>query len=171
MPTGRTSIETTWLPPDKRSHAFHHIRTEIKKGHQVFVICPLVEDSEAIQSRAAIEEYTRLCEQEFPDLANRILLLHGRMKGDEKEKVMRAFANHEADILVSTAVVEVGIDIPNATAMIIEGAERFGLAQLHQFRGRVGRGAYPSFCYFLTILLMKQNNVCQSLKTQLMVFH
>ena len=150
MPTGRTSIETTWLPPDKRSHAFHHIRTEIKKGHQVFVICPLVEDSEAIQSRAAIEEYTRLCEQEFPDLANRILLLHGRMKGDEKEKVMRAFANHEADILVSTAVVEVGIDIPNATAMIIEGAERFGLAQLHQFRGRVGRGAYPSFCYLLS---------------------
>lgn len=150
MPVGRTSIETKWLPPNKRLNAFNHVRTEINKGHQVFVICPLVEDSEAIQSRAAIEEYTRLCEQEFPDLANRILLLHGRMKGDEKEKIMRAFANHEADILVSTAVVEVGIDIPNATVMIIEGAERFGLAQLHQFRGRVGRGTYPSFCYLLS---------------------
>jgi len=150
MPIGRTSIKTKWLPPNKRINAFNHVRTEINKGHQVFVICPLVEDSEAIQSRAAVEEHTRLSEQEFPDLAKRILLLHGRMKGDEKEKIMRAFANHEADILVSTAVVEVGIDIPNATVMVIEGAERFGLAQLHQFRGRVGRGTYSSFCYLLS---------------------
>ncbi len=150
MPAGRTSIETKWLPPNKRASAFQHVRSEIEEGRQIFVICPLVEDSEAIQSRAAIEEYTRLCEQEFPDLAERILLLHGRMKGDEKEKIMRAFANHEADILVSTAVVEVGIDIPNATIMVIEGAERFGLAQLHQFRGRVGRGSFRSFCYLLS---------------------
>ena len=149
LPPGRTPIETHWLPPDRRSEAFGHVAAEITAGRQAFVICPLVEGSEAVQSRAASEEYERLQREEFPELADRILLLHGRMAARTKDKTMRAFSGHEADILVSTAVVEVGIDIQNATVMVIEGADRFGLAQLHQFRGRVGRGEHGSFCYLL----------------------
>lgn len=149
MPAGRVPIETKFLPPIQRVEAFQHIRAEVAAGRQAFVICPLVEGSEAIESRAATEEYERLRTEQFPELAERILLLHGRMPAREKDRVMRAFAAHEADILVSTAVVEVGIDVPNATVMVIEGADRFGLAQLHQFRGRVGRGEYPSHCYLL----------------------
>jgi ATP-dependent DNA helicase RecG len=150
MPAGRTPIETKWLAPHQRVDAFGHVRREIEAGRQVFVICPLVEDSEAIQSRAATEEYERLRTQEFPERADRIALLHGRMASRDKDAAMRAFADGEMDILVSTAVVEVGIDIPNATVMVIEGADRFGLAQLHQFRGRVGRGEHASFCYLLS---------------------
>ena len=150
MPPGRTAIETKWLAPNQRADAFGHVRREIEAGRQVFVICPLVEDSEAVQSRAATEEYERLRTQEFPELAERIALLHGRMSSKDKDAVMRAFAAGETDILVSTAVVEVGIDIPNATVMVIEGADRFGLAQLHQFRGRVGRGEHASYCYLLS---------------------
>ncbi len=150
MPPGRTPIETKWLAPNQRADAFGHVRREIEAGRQVFVICPLVEDSEAIQSRAATEEYERLRTQEFPEWADRIALLHGRMSSKDKDAAMRAFADGETDILVSTAVVEVGIDIPNATVMVIEGADRFGLAQLHQFRGRVGRGEHASFCYLLS---------------------
>jgi ATP-dependent DNA helicase RecG len=150
MPAGRTPIETKWLAPNQRADAFGQVRREIEAGRQVFVICPLVEDSEAIQSRAATEEYERLRTQEFPELAERITLLHGRMSSKDKDTAMRSFANGETDILVSTAVVEVGIDIPNATVMVIEGADRFGLAQLHQFRGRVGRGEHASYCYLLS---------------------
>jgi ATP-dependent DNA helicase RecG len=151
MPPGRTPIATRYLTPIERAGAFRHAREEIEAGRQVFVICPLVEGSQVVESRAATEEYERLRTGEFPDLgaADRILLLHGRMPSREKDRVMRAFAAGEADILVSTAVVEVGIDVPNATVMIIEGADRFGLAQLHQFRGRVGRGEHPSTCYLL----------------------
>ena len=149
MPAGRVPIETKFLPPIQRVEAFQHIRAEVAAGRQAFVICPLVEGSEVIESRAATEEYERLRTEQFPELAERILLLHGRMPAREKDRVMRAFASHEADILVSTAVVEVGIDVPNATVMVIEGADRFGLAQLHQFRGRVGRGEHASFCYLL----------------------
>ena len=150
MPPGRTPIKTRWLPPAKRAEAFAHLRREVDEGRQAFVICPLVEDSETVQSRAATEEYERLRNEEYPDLADRIALLHGRMPSKEKDVVMRAFADGEVDILVSTAVVEVGIDIPNATIMVIEGADRFGLAQLHQFRGRVGRAEHPSYCYLLS---------------------
>jgi ATP-dependent DNA helicase RecG len=149
LPPGRTPIETRWLPPDRRREAFDHVRREIAAGRQAFVICPLVEGSETVESRAATEEYERLRTEEFPDLADRILLLHGRMSSRAKDQVMRTFAAGDADILVSTAVVEVGIDVPNATVMVIEGADRFGLAQLHQFRGRVGRGEYASHCYLL----------------------
>jgi len=151
LPPGRTPIDTRFLTPIERTAAFRHAREEIDAGRQVFVICPLVEGSQTVESRAATEEYERLRTEEFPDLGarGRILLLHGRMASKEKDRVMRAFADHEADILVSTAVVEVGIDVPNATVMIIEGADRFGLAQLHQFRGRVGRGEHPSRCYLL----------------------
>lgn len=150
MPVGRTPIETKWLTPTERTTAFAHIRREIDAGRQAFVICPLVEDSAAVESRAATEEYERLRTEEYPELANRIALLHGRMSSKDKDRVMRAFAAHETDILVSTAVVEVGIDIPNATVMAIEGADRFGLAQMHQFRGRVGRGEHASYCYLLS---------------------
>ncbi len=149
MPPGRTPIETRFLTPIERGTAFAKVREEIAAGRQAFVICPLVEGSDAVQSRAATEEVERLRTQEFPELADRIALLHGRMSSSDKDAVMRAFAVNEAAILVSTAVVEVGIDVPNATVMVIEGADRFGLAQLHQFRGRVGRGAHASFCYLL----------------------
>ncbi|PKN79803.1 MAG: DNA helicase RecG, partial [Chloroflexi bacterium HGW-Chloroflexi-9] len=149
MPPGRTPIETRYLTPIQRREAFAHVRREIEAGRQAFVICPLVEGSDSVQSRAATEEVERLRTEEFPDLADRILLLHGRMASKAKDQVMQAFARHDADILVSTAVVEVGIDVPNATVMVIEGADRFGLAQLHQFRGRVGRGDYPSTCFLL----------------------
>ncbi len=149
MPPGRTPITTRWLPPDQRAVAFDALRAEVDAGRQAFVICPLVEGSETVLSRAATEEYERLRTEQFPDLADRIELLHGRMSGKKKEAAMRRFASGEAAILVSTAVVEVGIDIPNATVMLIEGADRFGLAQLHQFRGRVGRGEHASLCFLL----------------------
>ncbi len=149
MPPGRTPIETHWLPPERRHEAFTHLRHEIEAGRQAFVICPLVEGSDSVSSRAATEEVERLRMQEFPDLADRIALLHGRMSSRDKNAVMQQFAKNEAVILVSTAVVEVGIDVPNATIMVIEGADRFGLAQMHQFRGRVGRGKHASACYLL----------------------
>ena len=149
LPPGRTPIETRWLPPSERRQAFAALRAEVEAGRQGFVICPLVEDSDAVVSRAATEEYERLCREEFPDLADRIALLHGRMSGRDKDAVMRRFAQGETAILVSTAVVEVGIDVPNATVMLIEGADRFGLSQLHQFRGRVGRGEHASTCFLL----------------------
>ena len=149
LPRGRTPIATEWLPPHRRHEAFAALREEIRAGRQAFVICPLVEGSEAVASRAATEEFERLRVEEFPELADRIELLHGRMSGKQKDAVMQRFDGGEAAILVSTSVVEVGIDVPNATVMIIEGADRFGLAQLHQFRGRVGRGEHPSRCYLL----------------------
>jgi ATP-dependent DNA helicase RecG len=114
----------------------------------VFIICPLVEESELLDVRSATGEHERLQRDVFPDL--RLALLHGRMKAKEKDEVMSAFKAGESDILVSTAVVEVGVDVPRATVMMIEGAERFGLAQLHQFRGRVGRGSEASYCLLLS---------------------
>ena len=149
LPPGRAPIETRWLPPERRHEAFAQVRAELEAGRQAFVICPLVEGSDTVASRAATEEYDRLRLEEFPDLAPRIALLHGRMSAKEKDAAMRAFSRGDTKILVSTAVVEVGIDVPNATVMVIEGADRFGLAQLHQFRGRVGRGQWPSTCYLL----------------------
>ena len=114
----------------------------------MFVICPLVADSELLQARSATGEYERLSTEVFPDL--RLALLHGRMKAADKDAVMEAFKAGEYDVLVSTSVVEVGMDVPNATVMMIEGAERFGLAQLHQFRGRVGRGGHRAYCLLLS---------------------
>jgi ATP-dependent DNA helicase RecG len=148
LPPGRQRIKTTWLTPDERADAEAFIREQVEQGRQAFVICPLVEESETLDVKAATAEFERLRRDVFPDL--RVELLHGRMSGKQKDAVMRAFRAHEADILVSTAVIEVGIDIPNATVMLIEGADRFGLAQLHQFRGRVGRGADQSYCLLLS---------------------
>ncbi len=150
LPPGRAGTTTRMLVGRAREEAFARARAEIAAGRQVFVICPLVDGSERVVSRAATEEVERLRNEQFPDLASRIELLHGRMRARDKEAAMQRFARGEAAILVSTAVVEVGIDVPNATVMIIESADRFGLAQLHQFRGRVGRGEARSFCYLLS---------------------
>ena len=147
MPPGRKPITTRWLAPRERERAYQFLRSQVEQGYQAFIICPLVEESEKVEARAAMEEHKRLSKEVFPDL--RVGLLHGRMRAEEKEGVMRHFAAGELDILVSTSVVEVGIDVANATVMLIEGADRFGLAQLHQFRGRVGRGEAPSHCLLL----------------------
>ncbi len=147
LPPGRQAVKTKWLKPGQRDSAYAFIRRQVASGRQVFIICPLVEESEVIQARAAIAEYQRLSEEVFSEL--RLGLLHGRMAADEKDKVMRRFRSGELDILVSTPVVEVGIDVPNATVMLIESADRFGLSQLHQFRGRVGRGTEQSYCMLL----------------------
>ncbi|MGH2457929.1 MAG: ATP-dependent DNA helicase RecG [Chloroflexota bacterium] len=148
LPPGRQIIKTRHLRPTDRPRAYEFLRREAIAGHQAFVICPLVEESERTEARAATAEYERLHAEVFPDL--RLGLLHGRMKPAEKEAVMRQFQRHDLDVLVSTAVVEVGIDVPNATVMLIEGANRFGLAQLHQFRGRVGRGDAQSYCLLIS---------------------
>ena len=147
MPPGRRPVKTVWLTPRERERAYSFIRRQVEEGRQAFIICPLIEESEAIDARAAVDEYERLQKEVFPDL--KLGLLHGRMKGPEKEEVMAAFKRGEFHILVSTPVVEVGIDVPNATVILVEGADRFGLAQLHQFRGRVGRGEHPSYCLLL----------------------
>jgi ATP-dependent DNA helicase RecG len=148
LPPDRQQIETRWLLPRERERAYAFLRTQIGKGHQAFILYPLIEESEKVEARAAVEEYERLQHEIFPDL--RVGLLHGRMKGKEKDAVMACFRQGELDILVSTSVIEVGIDVPNATVMLIEGADRFGLAQLHQFRGRVGRGEHRSYCLLLS---------------------
>lgn len=148
MPPGRQPIQTRVLQPRERERAYAFIRSQIQAGHQAFIICPLVESSEKIDAKAAVEEHLRLQRDIFPEL--RLGLLHGQLPADEKEQVMAAFVRGELHILVATSVVEVGIDVPNATVMLIEGAERFGLAQLHQFRGRVGRGAAQSYCLLLS---------------------
>ena len=148
MPAGRQEVATRRLEPEQRDTAYGFIRRQVEEGRQAFVVCPLVDESETIESKAATEEYQRLSQDIFPDLS--LGLLHGRMPGKEKDKVMRQFRDGELDILVSTPVVEVGIDVANATVMMIDGADRFGLAQLHQFRGRVGRGEHKSYCILMS---------------------
>jgi ATP-dependent DNA helicase RecG len=147
MPPGRQPISTHVLKPVERERAYMLIRRQVELGHQGFIIYPLVEESESSDAKAAVEEHARLQNEVFPDL--KIGLLHGRLRPDEKETVMSAFRDGGYHIVVSTSVVEVGVDIPNATIMVIEGANRFGLAQLHQFRGRVGRGADESLCLLI----------------------
>ena len=147
MPPGRPRTRTRWVEPTKRDAAYGFVRKQVEAGRQAFIVCPLIEGSEAIQSRAATEEHERLSTQVFADL--RVGLLHGRMPLHEKEAVMEDFKLAELDILVSTPVIEVGIDVPNATVMLVDGADRFGLAQLHQFRGRVNRGTHQSYCLLL----------------------
>ena len=146
MPPGRTPVATEVIDPENRNRAYHLVRNEVMAGHQAFVICPLIEESEALAVRSATAEFERLQRDVFPEL--RLGLIHGRLK--EKEEVMQRFVAGDIQVLVATAVVEVGVDVPNAAVMMIEGAERFGLAQLHQFRGRVGRGAAQSHCLLLT---------------------
>ena len=169
MPKGRQKIITKVVSPNQREQAYEFIRREVKKERQVFVICPRIEpqvnspstvngtspqlkiDSRKLlwaEVKAVKEEYEKLNEKVFPDL--KIAILHGKMKSKEKEEAMSNFKNKKTDVLVSTSVVEVGIDIPNASVMMIEGADRFGLAQLHQFRGRVGRDKHQSYCFLFS---------------------
>lgn len=148
LPKGRKRIITEIITPASRNKVYEFIRAEIKSGRQAFFIFPLIEESEKISGRAATKEYKKLSEDIFPDL--KVELLHGRMKSKNKEEIMKKFKDRKFDILVSTSVIEVGVDIPNATIMVIEGSERFGLAQLHQFRGRVGRSKYQSYCFLFT---------------------
>ena len=147
MPPGRQPIATTARPESRRDEVYAFIRTQIEEGRQAYVIYPLVEESEKVDLKAATEMADHLSQDVFPDL--RVGLLHGRMKQDAKDRIMGAFSRKEFDILVSTTVIEVGIDVPNATVMLVEHAERFGLSQLHQLRGRVGRGAHKSYCILL----------------------
>jgi len=144
MPQGRRPIITKAISAFNRQPAYGFIKQQIAAGRQVFVICPLIDPSDKLGARSVKEEYQKLNQDIFPDLP--VGLMHGKLKADEKEEVMRQFKNNEISILVSTSVVEVGVDVPNATVMMIEGAERFGLSQLHQFRGRVGRGGSQSYC-------------------------
>ncbi len=148
LPPGRQVIKTRWVAQENRYKAYGFIRDRVRNGEQAFIICPLIEESEAIEAKAAVTEYEYLSNEVFPDL--RLGLLHGRMPADTKDEVIQNFRDGGLDILVSTPVVEVGVDIPNATVMLIEAADRFGLSQLHQFRGRVGRGSKPSYCLLLS---------------------
>ncbi|WP_218079999.1 ATP-dependent DNA helicase RecG [Anthocerotibacter panamensis] len=147
LPPGRQPIQTTILTPQQRAQAYQFCAREIAQGRQVYVVLPLVEESEKVDLRSALEEHHRLQHEVFPQL--RVGLLHGKMKSAEKDLVLTQFRQHQLDILVSTTVIEVGVDVPNATVMLIEHAERFGLAQLHQLRGRVGRGAAQSYCLLM----------------------
>jgi len=148
MPKDRKPVITKIISPDKRPEAYDFIKQEIKKGRQVFIICPLIDPSDKLGVKAVKEEFEKLDKDIFPEV--KIGLLHGRLKSNEKEKIMKEFAENKIKILLSTLVVEVGIDVPNATVMMIESAERFGLAQLHQLRGRVGRSKHQSYCFLFT---------------------
>ena len=144
MPKGRKIIKTFVVPERKRLDSYTFIRKEIEAGRQVFVVCPLIKESDKLGVKSVEEEYKRLNNQIFKDL--KIAYLHGKLKAKEKEEIMQEFLDNKTKILISTSVIEVGVDVPNATIMIIEGAERFGMAQLHQFRGRVGRSDMQSYC-------------------------
>ncbi len=149
LPPGRQPVLTRWLKPTERERAYAFIRRQVEAGRQAFIIYPLVEgEGEDEDEKAAVNAFERLRTEVFP--RQRLALLHGRMKAEEKDHTMRAFAAGEIDILVATSVVEVGIDVPNANVILIESAERFGLAQLHQFRGRVGRGPHKSYCILIS---------------------
>lgn len=147
LPPGRTPIKTVVCGEDQRQGVYKGVERELRKGHQAYIVYPLVEESEKMDLKDATRMYEHLRDRVFPDF--NVGLLHGRMKADEKEDVMRRFSSGEIQILVATTVVEVGVDVPNASVMVIEHAERFGLSQLHQLRGRVGRGAAQSFCVLL----------------------
>ncbi len=157
LPPGRKPIETIAIEKNKRKKYYmSNVRSEIEKGHQAYIVCPLVEESEILEVQSATEVYEELSNEIFPDL--RLGLLHGKMKAKEKDEIMEAFKNHELDILVSTTVIEVGVNVPNATLMIVENSERFGLSQLHQLRGRVGRGSEKSYC---TLIYDSKTNICK----------
>jgi len=146
MPPGRQPIQTRWVEGGSVS-VWEFVRKQAAAGRQAYIVYPVIEESKQ-ELKAATKEFERLSREVFPKM--RVGLLHGRMAGDEKDAVMREFNAGRIQILVATSVVEVGVDVPNATVMVIEHAERFGLAQLHQLRGRIGRGRHPSTCFLLT---------------------
>lgn len=147
MPEGRQTIATHVLRPQERERAYTMLRAQVQQGSQAFIVYPLIDENEKIDARAAVDDFETLSREIFPDL--KLGLLHGRMRPSEKDEVMYKFRDREFDILVSTTVIEVGVDVPNSTLMLIEGADRFGLAQLHQLRGRVGRGSKASTCLLI----------------------
>jgi len=177
LPKGRKKIITKIIPPKEKRETYNFIRKQVKRDRQVFVICPRIEPSAVslenefnqtdypksgwelswAEVKAVKKEYEKLSKETFPDL--KVEMLHGKMKTEEKEKIVKNFKEREIDILVSTSVIEVGIDMPNATVMMIEGADRFGLSQLHQFRGRVGRSKYQSFCFLFTEFTAQKTNM------------
>ena len=148
MPPGRTPIVTRRISDDRADEVWQFVGKQVAAGHQVYVVYPVIEENEETELKAALKMHKELSKKIFPD--RRVELLHGRLHPDQKEDVMRRFQKGEVDILVSTTVIEVGVDVANATVMVIEHAERFGLSQLHQLRGRIGRGAAKSFCILMT---------------------
>jgi len=147
LPPGRTPVKTRIVPEEKRQGLYDFIRSEAKKGQQTYIVCPLVEESEAIDARSAQETYAELAMGPLSDL--RLGMTYGDQEAAEKDETIRKFASGELDVLVSTTVIEVGVNVPAATVMVIENADRFGLSQLHQLRGRVGRGAKESWCFLM----------------------
>ena len=147
LPPGRTPIRTAMLTAAQRSQAYKLIREEVARGQRAYVVLPLVEESEKLELRSAVEVHAELASEVFPELT--VGLLHGRLNSADKQSVLRDFADGRSQVLVATTVVEVGVDVPEASVMVIDHAERFGLAQLHQLRGRVGRGAAASHCLLI----------------------
>jgi ATP-dependent DNA helicase RecG len=147
LPPGRQPIKTYWKSVRDRSEVYRAVRELLAEGRQAYVVCPMVAESEKMTAQAEEEIHHRLATSVYPDL--RVGLLHGQLKAKDKEAVMERFRAHELDVLVATTVIEVGVDVPNATIMVIEDANRFGLSQLHQLRGRVGRGSHQSFCILI----------------------
>jgi len=150
LPGERKPVKTSFIPVDRRDDAYSFIKRELAAGRQAFIVFPLIDESDALNARAAKDEFSRLSRDVFVGQGESVGLLHGRMSAAEKETSMREFRDGKTKVLVSTAVVEVGIDVPNATVVLIEGAERFGLAQLHQLRGRVGRAHHRSYCLLMS---------------------
>lgn len=147
LPPGRSPVITTWRDEESRGKIYNFVKEKLKEGRQAYIVCPLIEPSEEVKAVSAMELFEKLTDSVFKEF--RVGLLHSKVSTDEKKMVMDQFRDGELDILVSTTVVEVGVDVPNATIMIIENAERFGLAQLHQLRGRVGRGEHQSYCIMI----------------------
>jgi ATP-dependent DNA helicase RecG len=147
MPAGRKTIETYWAKPEMLERVLAFVEKELVKGHQAYVICPLIEESDKLDVQNAIDVHTTLTH--YFQNRYKVGLMHGRLSSEEKDIVMKAFSSNEVQVLVSTTVVEVGVNVPNATMMVIYDAERFGLSQLHQLRGRVGRGSDQSYCILL----------------------
>lgn len=160
MPAGRKSVKTRIVPEGKRGGMYGFIRSEVQKGRQIYFVCPLVEESEVIEAVSAEDLYDNLKNDVFPDLG--VCLVHGKMKPKDKEREIEAFRSGKTDIMVSTTVIEVGVNVPNATVMVIENAERFGLAQLHQLRGRVGRGAMDSWCFLMAEANDRLKTMCET---------
>jgi ATP-dependent DNA helicase RecG len=148
LPAGRAPVATTWVrTPLEETEAWQRVRDEVAAGHRAFVVCPLVEGSERVEAKSATAEFERLAAEVLPGLG--LGLLHGQMRSADKESVMARFRRGEVSVLVATTVIEVGVDVPEATVMVVESADRFGIAQLHQLRGRVGRSDLPAWCYLL----------------------
>ena len=146
LPPGRSPVKTKKLFASQKDELYTFVFSELKRGHQAYIVYPLIEESETLDLKNATDEFEKL-QKIFKDY--KLGLLHGRMKSEDKDQVMEAFKSRNLDILVSTSVIEVGVDVPNANIMVIENSERFGLSQLHQLRGRVGRGSHQSFCFLV----------------------